>query len=1136
MKQIISILFIFFLLIGAKAQPVSDTVIWHGKERNLRYQPSGSDFIITNGQRRFVRALYGTNTAFRVEAGDLPEFALYMPGMGGNFKFGIIDGNKSKWLTDARNIKATYRPGSMLYEITDEMLRNGAKVITVLGLANAEGMIIQTNFKNVTGNIELMWVFGGASGKKFSRDGDIGADPESSFYLQEENCADNSFTIHDNSFHLLYNSGQKNLKKLAGVFLPGSSLKLADAAAKQSPTGLYGSAVSLSPVVTGKIKISNTASYFLIQNADSSVTKNYEVLKSYFEDAEKARKTIAGRIKVNTPDKYINTIGGALSIAADAIWEDPSYLHGAVAWRVHLNAWRGAYVADLLGWHDRARKHFSSYALSQVTTPAETGVEMDTALHLARHLEKIGTALFSDGYICRNPNGDIRAHHYDMNLVFVDQLLNHFNWTGDTSYVRQMWPLIKRHLAWEKRNFDADDDGLYDAYAAIWASDALQYSGGGVTHTSAYNYRANKTAAELASLIGEDGTIYKNEANKIYAAIQKNLWLPRQGSYAEYKDLLGNKLVHPSPGLWTIYQAIDSKVPDAFQAYLNLRYVDGYIPHIPIKAKGFDEKGLYLLSTTNWQPYTWSINNVALAENLNTALAYWQGDRNEDAYLLWRSAIIESMYMSASPGGFEQLSFYDAIRGELYRDFADPIVVAGRTLVEGLFDIQHDALHDTLTIKPGFPSTWDYASLHTPDVQFDFKRTNNTDNYVISSFFRKPLHLKLVIPAYKDDIEKILINGVKVDEAFDKESVGRPMVLIVAPSAKQYKISVYWKGKTITAAGHGTRVANGERFTISLPEMKMLKVFDPQDTIDSILIKDNTLRATAKDNPGAKTIFIQVNQGRFSWWFPVHLWIIPQVPRFENLGIRTVSISGSTNFEEIKMEGYFNDKVSNIFKHEYLSPRPTSPTLQLPTQGIGNWTYPLTIANIDDGGVRRMAGTKNSIRFDDEISFATPSDPSRNNIVFTSQWDNFPKSVTIPLSGQASQIYLLMAGSTNPMQSRMVNGIVTVNYTDGTTDTLELKNPDNWWPIEQDYYIDGFAFTAGYEIPERLYLKEGRFGKKADSYTTIRGFSNFAIEGGAATVLDMVLDKNKTLKSLTVETIANDVIVGLMALTLVREQ
>ena len=73
---------------------------------------------------------------------------------------------------------------------------------------------------------------------------------------------------------------------------------------------------------------------------------------------------------------------------------------------------------------------------------------------------------------------------------------------------------MKRHLAWEKKNFDADGDGLYDAYAAIWASDALQYSGGGVTHSSAYNYRANKEAARLAKLIGENGTLMKKKQKK----------------------------------------------------------------------------------------------------------------------------------------------------------------------------------------------------------------------------------------------------------------------------------------------------------------------------------------------------------------------------------------------------------------------------------------------------------------------------------------------------------------------------------------------------------------------------------------------------------------------------------------------
>jgi hypothetical protein len=1132
------------------AQMAAKPALWHNKERSIRYQPEGNDFVITNGKRRFVRALYGTNTGFRIEAGDLPEFALYMPGMGGNFKFGIIAGDKSKWLIDAAHIKATYRPGSMLYEVKDPLLGNGTMYIHILALADAEGMIIKTEFKNVTSDSELIWVFGGATGKKFSRDGDIGADPESSFYLNAENCKDNAYKIEKNYFHLLYGTGKvlteeeryeiqhvpggstttndtKNIKQLAGLFLPGALLKLGDAGNQKTPLDLYNSSAKAAPVVNGKIKIQNSSSYFLIQNALSPVTKEYELLKEYFNKAEAARKKIADRVRLNTPDKYINTLGGALSIAADAIWEDPSYMHGAIAWRMRLNAWRGAYVADPLGWHDRARKHFSSYALSQITTPAVTGVVMDTALHLARHQEKIGTALFSDGYICRNPNGDIRAHHYDMNLVFIDQLLNHFNWTGDTGYVKQMWPLIKRHLAWEKRNFDADGDGLYDAYAAIWASDALQYSGGGVTHSSAYNYRANKTAAELAKLIGEDGTMYQHEADKIAGAIQKYLWLPAQGSYAEYKDLLGKQLVHPSPGLWTIYHAIDSKVPDKFQAYQNLRYIDKEMPHIPVRAKGFDEKGLYLLSTTKWQPYTWSVNNVALGENLHTALAYWQGNRSEEAYRLWRSALIESMYMSASPGGFQQLSFYDAIRGELYRDFADGIGMAGRSLVEGLFGIQPDALHDTLTIQPGYPVAWNYASLQIPDVYFDFKRTGKTDSYNIRQFFSKRLRLKLIIPAINDDVAQVRVNGIAVNWKIVPGSVGTPLMQIDAPAEEQYKIQIYWKGRSIPDKEYKKDVTfNNTRFDFSLPGMKMLDFFDPQHAMDSARINNNRLSAIAQ-NDG--TCFVRVKQGAFEWWQPVFL----DVAFFSGKALQDYdpALRKDNAMNKVDLASYFNDKVTNIFRHQYLTPRPTSPTLQLPTQGIGNWCYPLTTADIDDSGTRKLAGITKEIHSLDGIPFSIASDTLLNNIIFTSQWDNFPDSISIPVSGNASLLHLLMAGTTNPMQFGVANGMVVVGYTDGTTDTLELENPRNWWPIEQDYFIDDFAFGAVGYTPERLYLKEGKFAAGLSKYSSIKGFSNRAIDGGAATVLSMRIDKTKTLKTLTVHAIANDVVIGLMAAT-----
>lgn len=1061
------------------------TLAVHAQSRKVHYYPKGTDFVCENGKMRFNRALYGTNTGFRVEAGDLPEFALYMPGMGGNFKFGLIAGDKSKWLIAAQSVKAIYRPGAMLYEIKDPLLGNGMMRLHVLALADAEGMIIKTSFENVPSDVELVWMYGGATGKKFSRDGDIGADPESVFYLQEANCKGNVYELSADRFSLTYGGS----KKIRGVFPFGSKLKLVDASGQKSPLGVID--VLDAPALFGSVKTKE--GYFLLENGGSgssdggdSSSDGHFLLKnngspsanvvSAFEKAEYARAQLSGRITLSTPDPYLNTLAGALNVAADAIWEDPTYLHGAVAWRMRLNAWRGAYVADPLGWHDRAKKHFSSYALSQVTTAPVTGVVADTALHLARQQEKIGNALFSDGYICRNPNGDFRAHHYDMNLVFIDQLLNHFNWTGDTAYVREMWPLLRRHLAWEKRNFDVDGDGLYDAYAAIWASDALQYSGGGVTHTSAYNYRANKTAAELAKIIGEDGSLYEKEAQHIHSAIQQKLWLPQQGWYAEYKDISGKQLVHPYPGLWTIYHVIDAKVPDPFQAFQSLRYIDTELPHIPVKADGWEEKGLYLLSSSNWQPYTWSVNNVALAENLHAALAYWQGNRSEEAFQLWRSAILESMYLSASPGGFQQLSFYDAIRGELYRDFADPIGMAARSLVEGLFGIQPDVLHDTLAIQPGFPARWEHASLVLPDVHFAFERHGLKDSYKISQHFKKELQLKLILPAYKDDIENVSVNGRRVTWQALKEAVGKPMLQINAPAAGEYNIVIQWKENS------GLQIRRGKMY-------------------------------------GAH--FVQVSRGVFTWWEAVNL-----TTKARTLAVTPPSFS--KDYEKIALP--FNDKITNLFKQRYLSPRPAVPTLQLPVQGIGNWCYPLVTASLDDSGVRRQG----ALRSMEGIPFATPSDTLQHNIAYTSLWDNYPDSMSVGISGKANHAWLLMAGTTNPMQSRITNGLVVVSYTDGSRDTLALKNPENWWPIEQDYITDGLVFNTGAPMPERLYLKDGVFAKGLRAYTSIKGFSNRAIDGGAATLLSMPLQRDKELYSLSVHTIANDVVIGLMALTLSR--
>ncbi len=1200
---------LFLTVVSFTSVIAQEKALWHNQKRQLHYKPDGRNFLLVNGNRKFNRALYGTNTGFRVETGDLPEFALYMPGMGGNFKLGISNGKNSKWITEADSIETRYAPGVMEYILRDAILGNGMVQLTVLASATHEGFLLKVTETNLPKTVDINWLFGGASGKKFHRDGDIGADPESVFYLQPEYCLQNTYTLAKNKFTLKFNWDQKtskNTKTLIGT-IPAGSLKLGSATAIQNPISLNNSTVDSLPVVLGTVTRNASKTYYWnIENPNSITTQDTSTTEEAFNQALDKAKILANRVTLTTPNPYLNTLGGTLATAADAIWESPAYLHGSVAWRMHLNAWRGAYAADVLGWHDRAKTHFSSYGKSQVFEPETGPAVLDSSRHFARQKEVLGTALFSEGYISRHPNRNDRAHHYDMNLVFIDQLLTHFNWNNDSEFLEEIFPVIERHLKWEKRNFDANDDGLYDAYATIWASDALQYSGGSVTYTSAYNYRANLMTAQLAKLLEKDPKTYLAEAEKIKNAIQNRLWLPEEGVFAEYKDALGNQLLHKTPGIWTVYHALDKGISDNFQEYQSLNYVTNEIPHIPVAAKGLPYDDLSLVATTNWQPYTWSVNNVALAENLNMALAYWQGSQPEKGFKLFESALIESMYLGASPGGFQQLSFYDAMRGELYRDFADPIGVAARALVEGLFGIKPNFINNKLNIQPGFPKEWEQASLQLPDVSLSFKRTGNTEIYTLENKFSTDLNLQLELNSAYSIVEELNVNGKKVTYTIDTNAVGAPQININAGNAKQYIIEIKWGGQTLDSITSKTKYVTQELLNLKTLDAEILEVHDPQKALLEINTSAKKIEAKINSGLGHKTVFIKLKHDEMTWWQPIMFEVIPKLEIMNNQyssgtatidlqsnstetlegtlqinthqlqkikfapsankqlkiphsevvpgtnTIRFVSSSGEkfelafTNwdipiyqdpkFDFVDLSKHFNAVVNQIFKPQYLSPRPESPTLQLPTTGIGNWCYP-NISDeiiIDDSGLRKVAAPTGIIKSLQYIPFKTAPQAADENVVFTSKWDTYPDTITIPLTGKASHAYLIMTGTTNPMQTRMENGRVTVTYTDGTSDMLRLKNPENWWPIEQDYYTDGYAFTTDAPKPPRLLFKTGAITREFDDYTDIHGFTQYGIDGGAGTLLDLPLDAKKTLQSIHIESITNDVIIGLMSLTLQR--
>lgn len=1170
-------------------------------ERSLRYRPDNGDFVIRNGKEFFNRPIYGGNAAFRVDAGDLPELSLYLPGQVGNIRFGIRRRDGYLWLHQAQDVTARYRPGAMIYEIRDPLMGGAVLTLSVVGLYDAEGVIVRIEQTAGSSPLNVMVAYGGAGGKKGKRGGDIGceSEPVSTFFqLRPEHCKSNVFDIAGRTFTL-----KSKPATMGGAFSAQAALSVADAAKWTNLKDLAATVGTQTetPILLASMQVRRGEPVYAaikrIGGSDEAIAP--ADLADLYAGAEASRKAVAGRVTVETPDPYVNAAVAALCTAADAIWDEAqgSVMHGAVAWRSRYCGWRGPYANDAFGRHDRAKRHLTYWAGQQNTKDfADVPQGGDPKSNFAR------------SHPSKQTSGDIGGKHYDMNLVYIDALIRHILWTGDMGLAEQLWPVIERHMNWERRlfrrTFGADRLPLYEAYAAIWASDDLQYSGGGVTHASAYNYFHNRMIAQIAEQLGKDGSAYEQEADLIGKGMRKYLWLGDKGWYGEWKDLLGKQAVHPSAALWTFYHTIDSQAADSREAWQMSRFVDTQIAHIPVHGGDIAKGQYFTLPTSSWMPYTWSTNNVVMAEVAHTSLAYWKAGRADKAFALFKGCLLDSMYMGLCPGNAGMTTHFDMARGEAQRDFGDAVGTCSRAVIEGLFGIRPDLIRGELCVRPGLPAEWEYARLKHPDVTFEYQRNGRTETYAVRHQLSRPVPVRLIVPARSSQVSSLTVNG-RPARWTSAGGVGHPFIVICAQDNRA-DIVIQWSGGALEAIALPAVLAEGTAADVSFEKGELTVIADPQQVLSTYTMRPNRLTATVSNVSGHRTVFADRRQGDMQWTEPLHFEVRPecqiisdalQAPEAIRFRVRNntggkiegpaaFKLNGQTVTRKLKINAYaesdeivfaadefgllpgttrikailadnsafegtvtnwkirsavpgqlepvnvnFNDCLTQIFRNEYLSPRSPFCSLSIPKQGIGSWCNFEKAFIVDDSGLRKSAGNANLFQTPIGIAFSTPGQADASNVLFVSQWDNYPNEAVVELSGRARQVYLLMAGSTNSMQSRFDNGVVTVEYADGSAERLALNNPVNWWPIDQDYFIDDFGFRRPETVNPRVHLKTGAvvIGEPRDF-----GGQGITVDGGAANVLDLPLDAGKELRSLRVSAEANEVVIGLMSVTLVR--
>ncbi|MFO7933684.1 MAG: hypothetical protein R6U78_06350 [Bacteroidales bacterium] len=114
-------------------------------------------------------------------------------------------------------------------------------------------------------------------------------------------------------------------------------------------------------------------------------------------------------------------------------------------------------------------------------------------------------------------------------------------------------------------------------------------------------------------------------------------------------------------------------------------------------------------------------------------------------------------------------------------------------------------------IEPGLPGDWKFASLETPYILFDYQQKGKKETYRIRNSFLHQPGMVLRIPARCDQIRSLTVNGQQTDYHIPENSVGRPVIEILLPPAKQTQVRIRWKGHSPELPELPPLIARGEK-------------------------------------------------------------------------------------------------------------------------------------------------------------------------------------------------------------------------------------------------------------------------------------------------------------------------------------
>lgn len=855
------------------------------------------------------------------------------PWMDGCFVLGFQKpGGEAKWLLDFPSIELRYHGGRVEWVASDPAFPGVTISLHALPLATGLGMAAQATVTGAAAGDRLVWMLGGAyrNERVAAIDTLVTREPRYQGFAPVHAQGDR-VEVTAGVIRLEPPRGDRFRFTLAACSA-ASEVRVADAERWKTPGELLASTADRCPVACGVTPIEGQKPIAWIARAwpETDTRAAPPDVEADFRAAWERVESLNHRVVSRTPDARFDFMVRAASSALDGVWRGRAYAHGGSGpYPSPFLGWRTVIGGMAYGWHERVLTAARHFFASQVT-----GESYRDHPELRARVED-NTALKRYEATITHPGGDPRylgkgrlipdamSTMYDMQSIFFDQVIEEWRFTADPELEKILRPALDLHLDYIRTCFDPDGNGAYESFINTYLTDNQWYNGGDTAEETAFAYRGHLAARDMARRAGDAAAVERHEA--ALALIRKGffeaLWVEKAGHPGAYREQGGHRRLHPDPWLPSIVHALDC--PGLFtpeQMASTLHFTE----------YGLDRErrpgGGVRVCPSNWVPGIWSIRTRSPGEEHHLAFDYCLAGMPDGAMDIIRGCLSETGFESPVPGNF----------GEPWTgvDFTDFLAPFARAVVSGVFGYRPDRPNGLVTIAPQFPEAWDHASLTHPEFRLDYRREGGRQ--WLSVELQRESALELQLPFRAAALGKVSVNGRPV-QATVEPGFGRSICVVRVPESRQVELVVEVERESPPVAAESREVDCGSRVELAVQDGTITELKDGQKVLEDVTLADGKATARVARNAGNHRLLALVQAGQAPQWrifdFLVRDGEGDRWAAEKNL--RQAPMDAS--WTGIGMDGQFNAHVGELFRQEYLSPRPDTSSARLDRHAYGTW-------------------------------------------------------------------------------------------------------------------------------------------------------------------------------------------------------